>query len=491
MRLPKECDLEWYYKDNKKINYRNKEVIATIEKAFERDNTGRRILDYLMCNIYSKELRDSVHIQIARESVSGDVDSDAKVQYNSFMKNKWSEDLLKKRAVKIIQKSEREQAYGVIDAETLLQEDIRPILKNNYIVLANNESWVVFKVNITDDIINQIYINPNWYCSDDIKVDVKFVEKGKMKRAIKKGSMYDKENVELVSSLVEPIGEKIPIFAIQNQIIGLFPVTMYYDNRQGLEKGDRMSIYRAVEKGGKIKSQRIGRARIAKIGYNNSSATLSMIAGWNPSYKRGDVAVLDRDKKYFTGLSMGYQMGDGFNLNWTGEMLCKFTGAGFSNYFVHGISFATYTDWLKVDEINHTLDAWGYSGKLGYGLGKTFFNNLEIMPYITFQFELASLLGYINESEKELLEENYNMNMLSLNFKMPVGLRANLNVYYPVQLMFGVEYSLPLFAFSFKGHKVTEFKKTEEETEEIIVADNVWSTNKHLFNVYGGIRIAF
>lgn len=495
VRLPEEC----YSFEN----YKEKETIKQLEAAFERENTGRMILDYLTCNKYSEELKDSVDSRfhkyiIMRSCTSADsVDSNVTlIQYHSFRRNPWSEDLLKKRAVEIIHKSKMEQAYGVIDAETILQEDVRPILKNNYIVLVNEKSWAVFKVEITDDIIDYIYTNPNWVVSSDIKVDVKCEANGKIKSSVVGKAL---SNAFAGSELANVIANEVPAFGIQNQITGVLPITMNFDKRQNLKNGDRLNIFRNVEKDGKVKSTRIGRARFIKANNDSTSATLTMIAGITPSYKRGDVAVLNRDNKGSGAITVGYKNGGGFALNYMGDYLTNVWSGGFTGNFLYEASLGAYV--LDVDEVENllgeTTGAFAASIRLGYGVGKRFLNNIELLPYIAVENEFATLS--ITQEEKEMLIEEYDMNINSYSMKLPIGLKVNVNIYYPVQLTLGAEYSLPLFSAPFNMSTEEDLitqGMTPEQAKTLSgimpkAATEFWNTKKFGFNIYGGIKIAF
>lgn len=494
VRLPEECYSFENYKEN--------ETIKQLEAAFERENTGRMILDYLMCNRYSEELYESVSKRrIYNKYINSNDSIVTSVQFKSFMNGLWSEDLLKRRAVEIIQKSKMEQAYGVIDAETILQEDVRPILKNNYIVLVNAKTWVVFKVDITDDIIDQIYTNPSWYCSNDIKVDVKCVDKGVT------GSNFEKLTNSLGYGydsgyrLIDAIGKKIPVFAIQNQITGVLPITMDYNKRQNLKNGDRLDVYRNVEKGGEVKSTRIGRARFINANSDSTSATLTMIAGITPSYKRGDVAVRNRDKKGSGAITVGYKNGGGFALNYMGDYLTNVWSGGFTGNFLYEASLGAYV--LDVDEVENllgeTTGAFAASIRLGYGVGKRFLNNIELLPYIAVENEIATLSLSVTQEEKEMLIEEYDMNINSYSMKLPIGLKVNVNIYYPVQLTLGAEYSLPLFSAPFNMSTEEDLitqGMTPEQAKTLSgimpkAATEFWNTKKFGFNIYGGIKIAF
>lgn len=495
VRLPEEC----YSFEN----YKEKETIKQLEAAFERENTGRMILDYLTCNKYSEELKDSVDSRfrkyfIMRSCTSADsVDSNVTlIQYHSFRRNPWSEDLLKKRAVEIIHKSKMEQAYGVIDAETILQEDVRPILKNNYIVLVNANSWAVFKVEITDDIIDYIYTNPDWVVSSDIKVDVKCEANGKIKSSVVGKAL---SNAFAGSELANVIANEVPAFGIQNQITGVLPITMDFDKRQNLKNGDRLNIFRNVEKDGKVTATRIGRARFIKANNDSTSATLTMIAGRTPSYKRGDVAVLNKDEKGSVAISVGYKSGGAYNLNCAFDYLTNVWAGGFTGNFLYEASLGLYgLDVKEVEnEFGEATGATAFSLRLGYGVGKRFLNNIEIMPYLAVENEIATLA--VLPEEKEILIEGYNMNINSYSMKLPIGLKVNVNIYYPVQLTLGAEYSLPLFSAPFnmsteedllaQGMSPDQAKTLSGFVPKL--ATEFWHTKKFGFNIYGGIKIAF
>ena len=187
---------KYYYNDIGDIDIPpiNCEKEEDIERWLNKQQIGKKVLDYLF-------------------------------SYHGYS---LSETLLKKRALNNIQQNDEERAsIGVIDKETILKEDVVPILKHNYIYLEKSGKWMVFKVDITDDIIDMVY--RNWTKNDaynQIAVPVKFIKSGKIYKSPLK--------------TFRKISKKVPELAFFGQVTGRHPFTTNIGSAHGIKNSDRM-----------------------------------------------------------------------------------------------------------------------------------------------------------------------------------------------------------------------------------------------------------
>lgn len=397
-------------------------------KAFERERTGKKLLDMLF----------------------------------QFDGNSLSEDLLKERALQNVQLMDDERAnVGVIDKETILKEDYLPILQNNYIFLTRKinigksfgqqlllsqspemESeikgdrykvyWIVFKVMINKEILDQVFNcwnNIERY--NQIDVPIEYVASGSFKET-------DAKADEIRNLLARSVQRKVEAFAIRGQVIDNHPLMANIGIANGLCQGDRMNIYRqAMNKEGKLISAKIASARAGNVEKNKSR--LFAISGSSASYKKGDIAVLRMDRGIgqsisYNTLNLEYDM-KCHGITYTFDKRQHFSKLGISTYYLvsFGLAFdksnspsVELNKGIEYDETPMYIDPG-----IGIGLGKTFFSRMEIMPYLKIHYMIG-------------IGEEDDFDYFSQAVRVPVGVQANVNLFHPLQLTFGMEYNFML-----------------------------------------------
>lgn len=366
-----------------------------------QNNVGKKFLDYLFC-------------------------------YNG---HSLSEKLLQERALENVQLMDEELAeIGVLDSKTMLQEDYLPILQHNYIVLRrkrqNKNFWMVLRVGIDKKILEEVF--NSWNDMDKynaIKVPIEYVASGSYK-----DKDYDARN-----KLIREISRKISVFGIRGQIVDNHPLVVNIGQKEGVRKGDRIAVYRQyTNNDGENVSKRVAYARAGNV---TDSTRMYALSGKAISYKKGDIGVLDFDRGL--GFSIcgnivsikGYT--DYLGAMYQGCYRTHFSKNGISTYSL--FSFGIYASRNEIKETSAPefhdggIEYEGLSTMkdigLGLGFGKTFFSRVELMPYIK--------AHYMFTSEEEGDYEDF-----AKLIRIPVGIRASINLFYPFQLICGAEYSL-------------------------------------------------
>ena len=406
-----------------KGKYDKKKLLA----AFSREGTGKKILDLLF-------------------------------QYNG---HSLSEDLLKDRAMQNVQLMDEERArIGVVDKETILREDYLQILQNNYIFLTRSVNigksfgqmlianqlknehinyegksdryrtyWIVFKVNIDKGTLDQVFKSWNdMNLYNQINVPIEYVASGSFKE-------NDAKLTEVRNLLLKSVSKKVEAFAIHGQVTDNHPLTTNIGSKQGVQQGDRLNIYRQVTNGeGQLSSIRVASARAGIV--NNEKSRLYAISGSATSYKQGDIAVLRMDRGIghsisYNMLNMGYDE-KLHGVSYTFDKRLYFNKFGISTYLLTtiGVMFnkadspdVKINDGIEYDEAPMFLDPG-----IGIGFGKTLFSRVEIMPYarVHYMFGLGDEDDYDDFSEA---------------IKVPVGIKFNINLFYPLQLSLSAKYN--------------------------------------------------
>lgn len=390
--------------DNKKFKKKfKKSECALIVSKLNRENVGKKILDYLFC----------------------------------YDGRTLSEHLLRKRALKNVQLIDEERATrGVIDPNMILQEDYLPILENNYIVKTRKYEkkiyWIVFRVGINKNILEEVF--NSWSNMDKynaIKVPIEYVASGSYK---------DKRDSNVKNQLAYEISRKIAAFSVRGQIIDNHPLILNIGEEEGVKKGSRIAIFRqSANDKGEYKSKRIAYARAATV---KDTTRMFRISGKATSYKKGDIGVLDFDRgmgSSITGTLIRIKDYGStyYGCQYNSDKRVFFNKKGFSTYTLLSIGLYASDQDIKntsAPTINDGAVEFDSTPKLmdigvGIGIGKTFLSRLELMPYIKACYSFA--LGD---------EDDYDD--FTKLIRIPVGICTNINLFYPFQLTCGFEYSL-------------------------------------------------
>ena len=164
---------------------------------------------------------------------------------------------------------------------------------------------------------------------------------------------------------------------------------------------------------------------------------LFAVSGSAASYKKGDIAVLRMDRGIGQSLTYNYLSME-YDTKYHGAMYTfdkrlSFNRYGMATYLLASVGlFAN-----KEEKVGASVSGGGieYTDTptllepgIGIGIGKTFFSRVEVMPYVKLHYMFA--LG-----EEEDYED------FSQAVRLPVGIRANVNILYPLQFTCGAEYN--------------------------------------------------
>lgn len=415
-----------------------------------------------------------------------------------------SEDKLKGLAMQNVLKSDDERAaFGVVDKETILKEDYLPVLMNNYIFLnttlksgGNTEGdkarWMVFKVNIDKDVLDQVF--NCWNDMDkykQIRVPITYVASGEARNATNFWDTNRGQSLPLIQTLKKKtrrkIARKVEAFAIRGQVVSRHPFMINIGEKQEIRNRDRMVIYRAKQKkNGEMYSSRVSTTRACAV--TDSTAHLYTFAGGQASYKKGDVAVYEISHNTSIAITGGYQ-DHSYNLNMTIDKRLHLTPGGVSTYFFGMIGGGIYehTDRLYATNTGALVNSpFLLNAGFGYGVGYEFAHCMEIEPYVMAQWEGA----FFTKKEESSLSGSddrvkYSSSAISNSVRFPIGARFNINICYPVQLVLGAEY---IFRIKIPVAKDTDTKK-HCDPEKFFFEPTGYKRDG--LNIYAGLRFNF
>lgn len=392
-----------------------------IESALKIGNYGKKILDYLFC-------------------------------YNGMS---LSEDRLKDLAMQNVLKSDDERAsIGVISKGDILKEDYLPILENNYIFVLNTKKgrrhWSVYKVEINKNILEQVF--NSWNEMDkynQIKVPITFVCSDRAKITFN----TDTNENGLKKKTKRKIAKKVPAFAIRGKVTGRSPLTTDLGAAYGLKNCAQVAVYRTKEKNGTKYSSKVCTTRACNVA--DSTANLYTFAGGQASYKKGDVAVYQPSSNMSFSVT-GEYMDHSYGIGLTADKRLGLSRIGISQYVILKLGAGIYEHHgkrLYATNTGDVVDSPIYMNfGLGYGLGYEFAHCLEIEPYLMAQWESlyfaikheASKAVYINGTKIDMggqqSSDSSKKSVVTSAVRIPIGVKLNLNILYPLQLIAGGEY---------------------------------------------------
>ena len=431
-----------------------------LTEALNNGDYGKMILDYLFC-------------------------------YNG---TSLSEDRLKELAMQNVLKSDDERAsIGVISKENILKEDYLPILENNYIFIITHSvtgkkikyKWNVFKVEINQEILDQVFNSWNDMGKyNQIKVPVSFVssDKAAVNKDIQSGITSLKKKTK------RKISFKVPAFAIRGQVIGRSPFLANIGSAYGLHECDKVAIYRTKEKKGKMYSSKVSTTRASDV--SDSTVVLYTFAGGRASYKKGDVAVYKPSSN--TSISVtGEYMDHSYGLSIGGDYRLSLSRFGMSQYIILKLGAGVYENFDKriylTDIGNIVRSPYYMNAGLGYGLGFEFAHCLEIEPYLMAQWERLNFTRKSGSGTDNIYHDSYDneeKEIWTKAVRLPVGVKLNLNIFYPLQLTVGGEY-----IFNFDVDKVKDDDNTKSHPERFFFGPTGYKRSG--LNLYAGFRLNF
>lgn len=393
-----------------------------------------------------------------------------------------SEELLKERALKSARFADVERSkVGLIDSKTILKEDYLPILKNNFILIVQGDLWYVFHVDIDEKIWNDVFASwndPRAY--DRIKVNVSFRAKGK--KALKP------------QKFIRKLALKVPELAIRGQVISRNPFLAEIREKAVLGDGDRFFTYRQKQNSkGELYSSKVSTVR-ATLSYKEGEQYMYTIAGGEASASKGDIVVYKPDMKQALSLT-GHWMKGSRELSLTWDYLFGMTQTGKSLHFLVNAGVGGFeghrTTLYEVEGKLYKSPTFANLG-IGLGYGMTFLHRIQVMPYIYY-------LSYEGIFTMPYSSSNYNDDQAEMDWthiiRFPIGLRVNVNLWYPLQLTAGVQYNLNVLTVSMNEADRDESEKASNphlwngNARDYILEPRGWKRSG--LNIYAGLRVCF
>jgi hypothetical protein len=348
---------------------------------------------------------------------------------NGGSSSQLSDDLLKQRALQNIQRGDLEFANeNYKSASDVLREDYLPILAHNYIYLETKSgtdriAYMVFHVCIDNEVLNDVYNtweNPAGLSKIDVPVEL-------LAYSIEK---IDDEYAKMNSSLAK----NATAFAIRGQIIQRNPAKIDANSTNGVKKGDLVTVYnQQMDKEGQMYSKRISRARVCAV--DTVDSRLYFVAGTRGNRKKGDIAVVTRDKRMAISVEGTWSVHNyGAQLDYDYQV--GYTKVGLVHHALADIAISV-TD--KPSE-NFTINGSSQTFKspvfanigIGYGISKVFAGFLEVMPYFLVQGEAGIMFN--KDSLKTDANSSDTKSITGIAFRAPVGVRLDFNIAYPWQI---------------------------------------------------------
>lgn len=374
---------------------------------------------------------------------------------------------------------EARQDAGAATADVLKKELSRMVMKTNYIVYVEGASWVVFKVVVTDRIIDQVFFNWERPAYDLIQVPVEYVAHGTRRRTLAQSiSRMLSENVSENFSddlsdtghMLLDMGKKAPAFALRASLRSRHPFYVNMGDTQGIKSGDMVSIYRShIDRKGRLFSKKVCSARATDV-YDNTSRLYS-VSGKFASMKKGDVAVWRGRRNNALSIMGQYSFGGndpGYGIRLQYERrIGKFTRRGMAHYLLAGIEAGRYGRepagvWWPGDyDTSLNPDPREVAGRsirpvlvnagvnVGYAPGFSLLGRIELMPYVLTGIQVSVITRKLTWWEYEAPSMYASVpsgwknadGVVAFFLTGHAGLRMNVNVRYPLQLTCGADYS--------------------------------------------------
>lgn len=438
-----------------------------------------------------------------------------------------------------------------VDPKVELRQNVGPQFAKNYIFFQQPSAfkggknvWVLFRANMDEATYDQVYnLLPEEgdlpiSKLDELDIPVEYVASGLSKQ----------DNEELSGYTMRDLGLMVSDFAIRGDISrknfeGNDSKKLYANvgTLEGVEHLDRMYIFRpAVNRKGELYSHLVGAARVVKE--SDDKVRLYTYAGGFANSKKGDVAVLQHDKRMSTSFALGYQ-NKSVNFNFQFEYLLGMTPAGMGHEFFVRIGTgwflpsesklmegANYVDGYLTEacvpvDMEQLAGIRGVGGinlvydqydnyytryfdsfkkpipiRIGVGYGPTwnFAHLIELMPYVGVEMEM--LLGF-NRGVFTETNNKVKTDYATASFRVPLGARVafNLNKKGNSQLFLGAEYFLLNYGLElYKGMEDKQGDGTDKGSMAILpyswwhdgVATHNGLSRKGL-HAYAGFRFNF
>lgn len=347
---------------------------------------------------------------------------------------------LRKRALLNANRRDKERASKhIIDATTLLQDDLDPILMHNFLFVrvpqqkrvTNKEGQsgyvtiyndYLYKVVMTPELIEKIYEcweNPSEY--KKIRIPLKHIPTPEQKK------------YEDLNTLTEALEKTNSDFMLYGQLLSRSAIDL--PASLGVKNGDNVTIYRQeIDRNGKPYSKRIARGKVSGFDDGGRKAHFFRVAGNAGSRKNGDVATTSHSKN-FSFAVMGEYAKHNWGINLKVDHSFGFRKSGLYSHLLFNFGAAlTENPGKEFSYLSQNFDSPIFiNAGLGWGIGKTFIGLFDLMPYFMAQYEAAMMSNSDSDAEPRDITGTF--------VRIPVGLRFNINLVYPVRLSIEAGYA--------------------------------------------------
>lgn len=382
---------------------------AELETYLNENNVGRRVIDHIV-SFDGYSLHDGRLRQLAMQNAI---------------------------------RADRERAdKGLIDASTMLKDDIDPIFLHNYLIVNRTKTVpakqgdkdvekvignrAIYKVVMTPELLEQIYAawdNPEEY--QKIFVPVQYIAPLGMS----------------VHETTKELGKTEPDFMLYGQMLSRATVDL--PRSIGINKGYDVTIYRQeLDRDGNFYSKRIARGKVSGFDDDGEKTHFFRVAGNAGSRKNGDLVTIKHSNNFSWGIYADYMphvWGGNFQFDWAGV----FRKSGLYAHFLMDLGFHMTDKPGNKYIIFDRPSNYEYRSPMFFNIGmgaafsKTFIGMIETTPFFMVEYEP----GFMAPSKLEDIEGEKSQAPFGNAVRVPVGLRLNINLNYPFRLSLEAGYA--------------------------------------------------
>lgn len=318
----------------------------------------------------------------------------------------------------------------------------------------------VFKLDYTQEIYDNV-MNA-WIYDDDteetkeqknelwnnINVKMQYVASGDYETSsyLESDGGLEASAVKGYQSAIHVLETKIDTWSVASSVTDVRPIRAKIGTKEGLKNKARYRAYIYTEdENGKRKSVPRGYLRATKVAHNTMIAEgetpkseFYQISG----FKIEPGATLKQSNDLGMGLNLSYRAGS-FKGYYIGiDQLFNIKTSGISQYGILNFGFDMLSE-KKLNKNNiETSEGEGvsmFNGSIGYGIGiRPFIRYFEFVPFFLVGIDGIDINGEETDDDEES-DESFND---KISYTGTLGVKFNMNVWYPLQLFGSVDYSM-------------------------------------------------
>lgn len=385
-------------------------------------------------------------------------------QYNAN-----DQDYLNSRISKIGTAALRDAGYNLIGKSYLLVLDYSNIQtsknSNNETVWEAQANIYVYKLDYNEE-VNNIVMNEAWIYDDDteeailakkaawdnMQVDLKYIcrAKGTSSSNEEDGGL-EAAAVASYQTTISNLEKEIDSWNVVSAISNVRPIRSKIGTKEGVKNTARYRAYSFTEDENRNKiSKPKGYLRATKVANNRINANgetpeseFYQISG----FKLEEGMTLKQSNDLSLGAGLSYRVGSfkGYYLNL--DKLISIKTNSFSQYAILNIGFDVISEnKLKDNQLETNLGTGlnMINTSIGYSFGIRPIRYLEFAPYILVGIDGININGEDTDDEDTDDEEDDESFSKKIAYTGSVGIRMNLNIYYPLQIFGALDYSMIL-----------------------------------------------